>query len=279
MVISSIQNPLVKQFRKLHRPKERHRQGCFLVEGTHLIEEAIAAGWPLLSICHTALWQERNETLWHRLQDVVPRCEVVTDDLMTAIATTVSPEGVVAIAARQSIDQTTGSSDTRRADRSTLQLGVALETIQDPGNVGTIIRSATAGGVDQLWLSRDSVDVDHPKVLRASAGQWFRLAMTVRSSLYVDLMEAQESGIQVVATVPSAPQAYWDVDLSIPTIIVAGNEGAGLSETILSACDVRACIPTATHVESLNVAIAASLVIFEANRQRKFKEFSASEVK
>jgi TrmH family RNA methyltransferase len=162
---------------------------------------------------------------------------------------------------------------------SSIRLGVALETIQDPGNVGTIIRSALAGGADQLWVSHDSVDLDHPKVLRASAGQWFRLPMAESPSLCSDLAAARNAGIQVVATVPSASQAYWSIDLTPPTIIVAGNEGAGLSDEVLSICDVQTCIPTATNVESLNVAIAVSLLIFEASRQRKFKEFSANEEK
>ncbi|MEM7769926.1 MAG: RNA methyltransferase [Cyanobacteria bacterium P01_A01_bin.37] len=273
-MISSIQNPLIKQFRKLHKSKERHRQRCFLIEGTHLIEEAIATDWPLDAVCCTESWHERNLHLWSVLQTNILRCEWVTDDVMAAIATTVNPDGVMAIAHRRAIEFSA-----RPDPCSTLQLGIALETIQDPGNVGTIIRSAMAGGADGLWVSADSVDLDHPKVLRASAGQWFRLPMMTSSALEEDLKRAQDAGIQIVATSANSPLAYWNIDLTIPTIIVAGNEGAGLSESIVALSDKQVCIPISPDVESLNVAIAVSLLIFEANRQRNVKEFSANEVK
>ncbi|MEB3213386.1 MAG: RNA methyltransferase [Leptolyngbyaceae bacterium] len=276
----------------MHRSKERHRQHCFLIEGTHLIEEAIATGWPLQTVCCTPNWQDRYGALWQQIQTLVPRCETVTDEVMVAIATTVSPDGIVAIAPRLLSTQPVGNqvvqgsevpvpahSGLQHRGLPDLQLGVALEAIQDPGNVGTIIRSATAGGVDRLWVSDTSVDLDHPKVLRASAGQWFRLAMTASSALCDDLSQAKQAGIQIVSTLPNASEAYWDVDLTVPTIIVAGNEGAGLSDAVIGLSDVRVCIPTATDVESLNVAIAVSLLIFEANRQRKFKEFSANQRK
>lgn len=274
-MLSSLQNPLVKTIRKLQKVKERHRQGCFLLEGTHLVEEAIATQWPLDVVCVTPAWQVRYPKLWHTLEQTVPRCEQVTDDVMAAIATTVHPDGIVAIAPRRTSSMAIGSVPRF----STLQLGIALETLQDPGNLGTIIRSAMAGGVDGLWLSDDSVDLDHPKVLRASAGQWFRLPMASTDALVDNLVQAQHAGIQLVATVPDASLSYWDADLTVPTLILAGNEGAGLSDRLKALSDLVVRIPIAPSVESLNVAIAVSLLIFEANRQRNVKEFSSEQSK
>jgi TrmH family RNA methyltransferase len=150
-------------------------------------------------------------------------------------------------------------------------MGLALETVQDPGNLGTIIRSAAAAGTDRVWLSQDSVDLDNPKVLRSSAGQWFRLPVTVSPDLKDVVYQCQAQGIQVVATVPDATVSYWEIDLQRPTLILLGNEAAGLSADLVSLADQQVTIPLCSGVESLNVAIAAALMVYEAQRQRRKK--------
>ncbi|MCY7284589.1 MAG: RNA methyltransferase, partial [Cyanobacteria bacterium CAN_BIN43] len=171
-MLTSLQNPLVKQLRKLHQAKERRSQQMFLLEGTHLLEEACAVGCPLAIVCCTADWQERHPQLWAQAIALSPRVELVSPEVLQAIATTQHPDGVVATAHRNI-----------PTALSVPTLGVALQTLQDPGNLGTVIRTAAAAGADGLWLSADSVDLDHPKVLRASAGQWFRLPMAVSANL------------------------------------------------------------------------------------------------
>jgi TrmH family RNA methyltransferase len=143
--------------------------------------------------------------------------------------------------------------------------------VQDPGNLGTIIRTAAAAGAERLWLSRDSVDLDNPKVLRASAGQWFRLPMAVTLDLTDVVCQCQAQGIQVVATIPDATLSYWDIDLRRPTLILLGNEAAGLRADLERRADQQVKIPLAPEVESLNVAIAAALMLYEAQRQRRNK--------
>ena len=144
---------------------------------------------------------------------------------------------------------------------------LALETIQDPGNLGTMIRTAAAAGAAGLWVSSDSVDLDHPKVLRASAGQWFRLPMAVSSDLKALAKDCQKQGMQVVATVPNANLTYWEFDLRQPSLILLGNEGAGLSADLVALADRQVKIPLSPGVESLNVAITAALILYEAQRQ------------
>jgi RNA methyltransferase, TrmH family len=260
-MLTSLQNPLVKTLRKLHRAKERRDQQRFLLEGTHLIEEACAVAYPLEVVCCTPEWQTRYPQLWERLLDQSERVELVSPEIVKAIATTVEPDGIVAAAPHQ----------IRNPPPDDIQLGVALETIQDPGNLGTVIRTAAAAGVDGIWVSDDSVDLEHPKVLRATAGQWFRLPMAVSTNLAADIERFRASGVQVVATLADAEQVYWDVDFTRPTLVLLGNEGAGLSKPLTAKADVQTRIPLAAGVESLNVAIAASLILYEAIRQRQAK--------
>ncbi|MBW4577316.1 MAG: RNA methyltransferase [Aphanothece sp. CMT-3BRIN-NPC111] len=258
-MLTSLQNSLVKQIRKLHSPKERREQQLFLLEGTHLLEEVCAIDYPLVTVCCTPQWQEDNPQLWEDASKRSQRTELVSAEVLKAIATTVNPDGVVATAPRRI---------THLPPVALTGIGLALETLQDPGNLGTIIRTAAAAGAEGMWLSADSVDLDNPKVLRASAGQWFRLPMAVSSNLKAVVREFRDAGIQVVATTPQAQITYWEVDLRRPTLIVLGNEGAGLSAELASLADAQVRIPLSPGVESLNVAIAAALILYEAQRQR-----------
>jgi RNA methyltransferase, TrmH family len=259
-MLSSRQNPLVKEIRQLHQSKGRREQSAFLLEGTHLLQEALAVGYPLSILCATPRWIERYPDLWEQVLSLAsaPRCEVVSPELLDILTTTVHLHGVVAVAPRQA--RPTPQLDARWA--------IALDTIQDPGNLGTIIRTAAAAGAEGLWLSRDSVDADHPKVLRASAGQWFRLPIGVSDDLSTTLQQIKAQGTQIVATLPRASQTLWEADLTKPSLILLGNEGAGLSPDLAKLADVAVTIPQASGVESLNVAIAAALLLYEARRQR-----------
>ncbi len=259
IVLTSLQNPLIKQIRKLHSAKERHKQDLFLLEGTHLVEEACAVNYPLVALCCTPQWQRNHPQLWEVAYNQCERAEIVSEEVLGAIATTVHPDGVIATANR-------GNPQTQVPCTG---LVLALETVQDPGNLGTIIRTAAGAGVSGLWLSDDSVDLDNPKVLRATAGQWFRLPMAVSPDLNVTVKEAKSAGMQIIATLPSASLTHWDVDWCQPSLILLGNEGAGLSATLAAMADVKVKIPLAPGVESLNVAISAAIMLYEAQRQNR----------
>jgi RNA methyltransferase, TrmH family len=251
-MLTSTQNPLVKQIKKLQSAKERRETQLFLLEGTHLIQEACAVNYPLDLVCCTPQWQERHPELWSIVSDT-SRVELVSDEVIKSIATTMNPDGIVAIAPRMA-----GTKPPIPAN-----LTIALSTIQDPGNLGTIIRTAAAVGVDGLWVSRDSVDLDNPKVLRASAGQWFRLAMGVSDDLHALVTSYQQQGVKVISTTSHTTTSYWDVDLRSPTLILLGNEGAGLSADLAALADLQVKIPMSATVESLNVATAAALMLYE----------------
>lgn len=254
-MLTSIKNPLIKQIRKLHTSKHRRAQNLFLLEGTNLLEAACELGYPLETVCYTSQWQSRNLDLLKQCEECSQRMEIVSEEVLSAIATTVNPDGIVATAPRQS---------GKNPKLSTVQLGIILEQLQDPGNLGTIIRTAAATGVEGIWASENSVEWDHPKVLRASVGAWFRLPMTVATDIPSLI---QEFPGQVVATLPTAEKTYWEVDFQQPTLILLGNEGAGLSPELASLATEKIKIPLGGGVESLNVAIAASLLLYEAKRQ------------
>jgi RNA methyltransferase, TrmH family len=262
-MLTSLQNSLVKQIRKLHQTKQRHLQQQFLIEGTHLLQEAWASAWPLDLVCHTEAWLAKQPTTTLRQLEQVPRVELVSPEVLAAMATTVHPDGVLAIAQY-----------CPRAQPPLKSLGVVLETIQDPGNLGTILRTAAAVATDAVCLSPDCVDPFSPKVLRASAGMGLHLPVVIWPDLVTQLQTYRQQGWQLLATVPQAEQTYWQADLQRPSLILLGNEGAGLSAAVLELAPTQIRIPLAAGVESLNVAVASALILYEACRQRQSPSLS-----
>lgn len=261
-MLTSLQNPTVKQLRKLQQPKERRKQAVLLLEGTHLIEAACEAHYPLDVLCYTESWQQRYPAIYRQAIAQAEQIELVSEPVLKSIASTVTPDGVVATAPRRNAWQEAASQPSEN-----ISLGILLETLQDPGNLGTIIRTAAAAGSDGLWLSPDSVNVDHPKVLRASVGQWFRLPIAT-VDIVTQAQQLREKGVQVVATTATAELEYWSLDLRQPTVFMMGNEGAGLSADLMDCASVTVKIPVMPGVESLNVAVSTALLLYEARRQR-----------
>ena len=258
IILTSIQNSLVKQARKLHRAKERQKQNLLLLEGTNLVEAACQVDYKLDIIFYTERWRENHSSLCSAIAAKGFRLQPVSLEVLSAIATTVNPDGVVAIAPRRTKQE---------PEIAKTQLGIALERLQDPGNLGTIIRSAVATGVDSLWLSNDSVDIHNPKVLRASVGEWFRVPIATGQNLAEVVTAHQQNGIRVIATTSETEKNYWDIDFTRPSLILLGNEGAGLSDELITLADEKVKIPLTNGVESLNVAIATALMLYEAKRQ------------
>lgn len=257
-ILTSTKNPLIKQVRKLHRAKERQKQNLLSLEGTNLVAAAHQADYKLDIVFYTPQWADRHQLLCREIVQKGFKVQLVSDEVLKAIATTVNPDGIVAIAPRRAV---------AKPDLSRTKLGIALERLQDPGNLGTIIRTAAATGVDGLWLSPDSVDLYSPKVLRASVGEWFKVPVETSQNL-LDLARKQRlQGIQIIATTAQANKIYWQLDFSLPQIIFLGNEGSGLSQELIDIADERVSIPLYNGVESLNVAVATALLLYEAKRQ------------
>jgi TrmH family RNA methyltransferase len=258
--ISSRQNAIVKQFRELAGP--RGADGRVLLDGQHLVEEALASGLRL----ELAAFSERHvpgrlEALADRTRAAGVRTIAVTEEVLAAISPVQHPSGVVAIASRPitSVDAVL---------ERTPQLVLMLSDVQDPGNVGAIIRAAEACGATGIVTGDATADPHGWKALRGSMGSTFRLPIATRQSLTDVAASARRTGVRVLATVPRDGTPLPEVDLRGPSAILLGGEGPGLPQSLIGEADERITIPMRHPVESLNVAIAAALILYEASRQR-----------
>ncbi|WP_252346216.1 RNA methyltransferase [Paludibacterium sp. B53371] len=253
-VISSAQNDTLKQLvRLIEHARERRKQGLLVAEGIHLVQTALAAGvvCTQLFVNRQALGKAEVLALLQRLPAGVAVFELDEGLFARVTALTSAPE-LLAICQRPVPPVITG--------RSCL----LLEDIQDPGNMGTILRSAAAAGVTEVFLSAGCVDVYAPKVLRAGMGAHFYLALHEQADLLSVLQ--QFDGVRLVTSL-AGDRSLYQQDLSGNVAFVFGNEGAGVSADLHDAADARVRIPMPGYAESLNVAMAATLCLFERVRQ------------
>lgn len=262
-LIASRRNPLVKRLRQLHSGKGRREAGLLLLEGTHLLQELLRLGLCPRDLVCTEAWCQRHGPLLQALPAGASPV-LVSPEVLAAVATTDHPDGVV-LTLPPPAPATAAAS-----------FVLALDRLQDPGNLGTLMRTALAAGVEALWLA-DGADPLQPKVLRASAGAALALPLlrTDPPGLEHRLRELVAGGTQLVAAVvadgPAAsgprPVPYWQLDWGRPTALLLGNEGAGLAPELQALATVRVTIPHSPAVESLNVAVAAAPLLLERWRQ------------
>ena len=256
-LISSRRNPLVAQVRALHHGRGRRDQGLLLLEGSHLWQECQRLKLLPRLLIATPRWRESQP--W--LEPALP-LQLVTPEVLAAMATTESPDGVIALLAIPGPGQ--GSEPVLAPGA---EFVLALDRVQDPGNLGTLLRTALAAGVDQLWLG-GGADPWQPKVLRASAGAALELNIQRLESLAPALALAAAQGLQLVAAVGQGGRPHWELDWCQPTLVLLGNEGAGIDPELLGPGVIPVTIPHGPQVESLNVGVAAGVLLLERWRQR-----------
>jgi TrmH family RNA methyltransferase len=279
--ISSRQNAIVKRFRELARasrpvktngsadPSARAGHATeVLLDGEHLVQEALRCDIPI-EIAAFADRQLDNvlSPVARIAKDVRKRggrVLKVSDQVLAAMSPVQHPSGVVAIARARPADVRVVM-----ATVTDLPLVLVLAGLQDPGNVGAIVRAASAFGASGVVAIEGSANPFSWMALRGAMGGTFRLPIAARGSLTEVIASARELGVRLVAAVPRGGTPLPDVDLREPTAIVLGGEGAGLSSAVLAAVDETVTIPMQAPVESLNVAIAAALILYEAMRQRQ----------
>ncbi|WP_153717826.1 TrmH family RNA methyltransferase [Eikenella corrodens] len=254
--IESAQNPALKHLAKLLRSaRTRRESGQAVLEGVHLLSAYLQAGGQVLQVYVPASKMQQPETA--RLLSQLPPERVVqtAGAALQKITSLTDAEEITALIALPPTEPFDAEADC-----------VVLERIQDPGNIGTILRSAAAAGVGQVVLSADCADAWSPKVLRAGMGAHFALRLFVEPDLaawrercYVPLLATALHRNSV---------SLYDCDLRAPAAWLFGNEGAGVSETMLAAASRLVHIPMAVQTESLNVAMAATVCLFEQMRQR-----------
>ncbi|MDP3483241.1 MAG: RNA methyltransferase [Sulfuricella sp.] len=251
--ITSRENPLLKSTRKLAASsKERKKAGKTLLDGIHLVAAYHQAGGLPEAVMVSVSAQDHPE-IRDFLHTVPPENLIVlSDELFRDISTVDTPTGIVALI--RIPQPAEGETD----------CCVLLEDVQDPGNLGSILRSAAAAGIGRIYLSPGCADAWSPKVLRAGMGAHFHLSIHENSDL---VAAARNFPGQVVATTLGADKTLFNLDLSGPTAFIIGNEGAGISEDLLEAADSRVMIPMPGTAESLNAAAAAAICFFERVRQ------------
>lgn len=277
--ISSRQNAIVKRFRELARTPRAVKGAAdrsalaghateVLLDGEHLVQEALRCDIPI-EIAAFADRQLENvlSPVARIARDVKTRggrVLQVSDEVLAAMSPVQHPSGVVAIARARPADVRVVM-----ATVTDLPLVLVLAGLQDPGNVGAIVRAAAAFGASGVIAIEGSANPFSWKALRGAMGGTFRLPIAARGSLSDVITSARELGLRLVAAVPRGGTPLRDLDLREPTAIVLGGEGAGLSAAVMAAVDETVTIPMQAPAESLNVAIAAALILYEAMRQRQ----------
>ncbi|AST92803.1 MULTISPECIES: TrmH family RNA methyltransferase [Sutcliffiella] len=245
--IDSVKNPKVKQWKKLHKKKEREIAKTFLIEGFHLVEEALKVDGLVEEIIISenenipANWKIDNAT-WY----------IVSDDVLKAISETETPQGVSAVCQFQSNNESMLTKSSKV---------LMLDNVQDPGNVGTMIRTAEAAGIDTIVLGDGTADLYNGKVVRATQGAIFHVPI-IRENLQTWIEKCKEIGIPVYGTALENGMPYTDVKPTTSFALLVGNEGQGVAKEYLSKTDKNLYIPIYGKSESLNVGIAAGILMY-----------------
>ncbi|OCA91337.1 RNA methyltransferase [Bacillus sp. FJAT-27225] len=244
--IQSAQNPQVKQWKKLAMKKERERTGLFLAEGFHLVEEALKKPGTVVELVIA------EDT------DIPPRIDykdvsvtTITREIFKSLSETETPQGILAICRQESGG---GALD----DAKTFLL---LDAVQDPGNLGTMIRTADAAGIDAVIAGTGTVDIYNPKVLRSAQGSHFHLPVTT-GSLDEWIAKIQAKGIPVYGTALENARTYTKAAPGSAFALLVGNEGSGVSKQLLAQTDDNLYVPIFGKSESLNVAVAAGILLY-----------------
>lgn len=266
-MITSTANAQVKELIKLtKKSRAREEAGVFIVEGPRMAGE----------LMEDPKWRERIEKIYlsesyaakheeecDKIRGIC-RVELMADSVFAHVSDTKTPQGILAVVRRQEY----GMPDVlgRQPGRSHV---IVLDNLQDPGNLGTIFRTAEAAGVTGILLSRDCVDIYNPKVIRSTMGAIFRVPFLYVDDLPGAIGGMKEAGVRVFAAHLEGRNAYDREDYSCGTAFLIGNEGNGLREEVAECADCRVRIPMQGKAESLNAAVAAAVLMFEVSRQRR----------
>lgn len=262
MVIQSVANPLIKRIRALENHRERERAGVFWVEGIAPVWSAVESGATIetLVVAPELLTSAGAREMVAQVRVAGVHVAEVTGDLFARIASREHPSGLGAIVriARRTLDDLVVTPDT---------LFVALDAVGNPGNLGTILRTADAVGVRGVVLIGDSTDPYHLSAVKASMGALFRVpvAPVETTGTVFDWCRAQ--GITVVTTSAHAALAHWEATYPLPALVLFGSEAQGLAPNVLATGDLPVRIPMYGGVTSLNLAVAAGILLYEVRRQ------------
>jgi RNA methyltransferase, TrmH family len=254
-VITSHHNSKSKLVRALQcRARQRCHAEVFLAEGIRLVEEAHAANWPFRFALYDEVLSERGRSLIEKLKSRGVECAMVSNSVMKSLSETESPQGVLAVLNRFRIPTP-----------ESLDFILILDQIRDPGNLGTLLRTAVGAGVQVAFLSPDTTDAFGTKAVRSGMGAHFRLPI---HSLTWDEIKQQTQGVQVYLADMNG-QSCWQTNLQTPLALIIGGEAGGASEHARELANGVIGIPMPGHAESLNAGVAGSILMLEVVRQRQ----------
>jgi TrmH family RNA methyltransferase len=254
-VITSNQNAKIKLVRALlGRAKKRREAGMFVVEGVRLVGEAETGDWGFETVLYDESLSERGKSQVSSLKSKGIDVEEISTDLMKSLSETESPQGILAIL-----------QFSNHLISTPLDFVLIPDQIRDPGNLGTLLRSAAATGVQAVLIPPETTDAFAPKVLRAGMGAHFRVP--IREMGWEEI-KAQTKGLQVYLADMNG-KSCWETDLSKPLALIIGGEADGASDEARKLATQKISIPMEGNVESLNAGVAGSVLMFEVVRQRK----------
>src|SRR5687768_13851951 len=255
-MITSSQNPKLKLVRTLQgRAKERREAGMFVVEGVRLVEEAVKANWQFQFVLFSDGLSDRGKELLKTLTTNKIEVEETSGDLLQNVSETETPQGILAVLKLNQLPITDSPDFLLIPDQ-----------IRDPGNLGTLLRTAAAAGVQAVLLPPETTDAFAPKVLRAGMGAHFRLP--IHSMSWKEIHECVKTMRVYLADMNG--QSCWETDLRQPLALIIGGEAEGASEEAQTLATEKISIPMPGNVESLNAGVAGSVLMFEVVRQRKY---------
>ena len=259
MELTAVNNPQVKAAAELKQKKYRQQRGLFLAEGLRTVEEAVASR-QVESIFYTAIEDDRTRTVLEAAAEQQVKLYCVSDAVLKKIADTETPQGIITVCKMQQVqlEQLLAKG----------KLLLVLDRVGDPGNVGTMLRTADAAGIGGMLLLKGSVDAYAPKTVRSSMGSLFHVPVVAGISEADFIKEAHNAGYELLVTCLDGADNLYQADLHGRLAFVMGNEANGVSDGLLAAADKRVYIPMAGRAESLNVAMAAGIVMFEALRRQ-----------
>lgn len=255
-MITSAQNAKVKLVRALlGRSKERREAGAFVVEGVRLFEEAMRSHWGFQFVLYDETLNERGRSKVESLKSLGVEVEEVSPSVMKSLSETETPQGILAVL-----------KDARLPLPSFLNFLLIPDQVRNPGNLGTLLRSAAATGVQTVLIPPETTDTFAPKVLRSGMGAHFKLPI---HSMGWDEIEqvVKSAGLQVFLADMDG-QSYWEADLRQPVVLIIGGEADGASESARKLAKHKISIPMSGMMESLNAGVAGSVLMFEVVRQR-----------
>ena len=262
-VITSKDNEIVKKIRKLKEKKYRDEENVYVIEGIKVIEEAINENVNIkkIVICEECI--EAGSIAQSTLYEIAKfDCIYVSQKVFSILTDVVAPQGILAIIEKP---------DKNQEIDTTADLILALDGIQDPGNLGTILRTADSANLKQIILSSDSADPYNPKVVRSTMGAIFRMNIITTDNLAKTLQMIKKHKFEVVATSLDTDKSVYDIKYNKKVIII-GNEAKGVSKEIQDLADQRVKIPMLGKTESLNASVAASIMIYEYVREKYFEK-------